>query len=405
MFRLSRHPRLREFPAHRAGADRLGPQAGIHVGLRPRRRGGGRIARRRRARCSSLYRWPADAPPRGILVAETAPVAVQLRLPHRPRQRLPAVVDHGTVQSHRRRARGDYDLRAGPGRRVAGGKIHLPGGGRRGALAEGRKVLDKYACGECHTLEFALDRSQPAGAGRDVARGPRRADGKAAGGRGRPGAAALLLHALGAGGDRWPHVVRRRRGSADFARATDRPAAAAGRHAGEAVVSGGAGPGPLGRRRRGRGRCLGLAATAAGPRGREVQAPWLHDFLLSPTAIRPAAVLRMPRFNFSEKEVANVIAYFAAASESDFAAARAGEQRPHRPHNGQLFAAPGSLGRRDEDSSHRNFAPLSSDWRLPHGQRAGRRRPRRIWRKWGDESSPTISADGWPIPSRYFPIR
>ncbi len=27
--------------------------------------------------------------------------------------------------------------------------------GRRGALAEGRKVLDKYACGECHTLELA----------------------------------------------------------------------------------------------------------------------------------------------------------------------------------------------------------------------------------------------------------
>ena len=54
--------------------------------------------------------------------------------------------------------------------------------------------------------------------------------------------------------------------------------------------------------------------------GGKVQAPWLHDFLLSPTAIRPAAVLCMPRFNFSEKEVANVIAYFAAASEDDFRA-------------------------------------------------------------------------------------
>ncbi len=53
-----------------------------------------------------------------------------------------------------------------------------------------------------------------------------------------------------------------------------------------------------------------------------MQAAWLHDYLLGPAAIRPAAVLRMPRFNFSEKEVAAVIAYFAALSASDSAASR-----------------------------------------------------------------------------------
>ncbi|MFM7251237.1 MAG: PDZ domain-containing protein [Planctomycetaceae bacterium] len=46
--------------------------------------------------------------------------------------------------------------------------------------------------------------------------------------------------------------------------------------------------------------------------GRKVQSPWLHRFLLNPTTIRPAAVLRMPKFNFQSSEAAKLVDYFAA---------------------------------------------------------------------------------------------
>ena len=36
--------------------------------------------------------------------------------------------------------------------------------------------------------------------------------------------------------------------------------------------------------------------------GRKVQTDWLHDFLLDPQPIRPAVVLRMPKFNMSSAE-------------------------------------------------------------------------------------------------------
>lgn len=52
--------------------------------------------------------------------------------------------------------------------------------------------------------------------------------------------------------------------------------------------------------------------------GKKVQPAWLHDYLLSPTVIRPASVLRMPKYNLSSEEAGKLVAYFAAASGADF---------------------------------------------------------------------------------------
>ncbi len=52
--------------------------------------------------------------------------------------------------------------------------------------------------------------------------------------------------------------------------------------------------------------------------GRKVQSNWLHDFLLDPHMIRPAAVLRMPKFNMSSDEASKLANYFAAVDRADY---------------------------------------------------------------------------------------
>ncbi len=52
--------------------------------------------------------------------------------------------------------------------------------------------------------------------------------------------------------------------------------------------------------------------------GKKVQSGWLHRFLLNPTMIRPAAVLRMPKFNFQSSEAAALVDYFAAVDGADY---------------------------------------------------------------------------------------
>lgn len=52
--------------------------------------------------------------------------------------------------------------------------------------------------------------------------------------------------------------------------------------------------------------------------GGKVQADWLHDFLMDPTAIRPAVVMRMPNFHMSSAEASALVNYFAAKSNADF---------------------------------------------------------------------------------------
>jgi hypothetical protein len=52
--------------------------------------------------------------------------------------------------------------------------------------------------------------------------------------------------------------------------------------------------------------------------GRKVQTAWLHDFLLDPRPIRPATVLRMPKFNMSPAEATKLVNYFAAVDGVDY---------------------------------------------------------------------------------------
>ncbi len=52
--------------------------------------------------------------------------------------------------------------------------------------------------------------------------------------------------------------------------------------------------------------------------GGKVQPDWLHDFLMDPTHIRPAVVLRMPNFHMSSDEASNLVDYFAAKSNAEF---------------------------------------------------------------------------------------
>ena len=52
--------------------------------------------------------------------------------------------------------------------------------------------------------------------------------------------------------------------------------------------------------------------------GEKVQTDWLHAFLMDPTSIRPAAVMRMPNFHMSSDEAAKLVNYFAAVSDVEF---------------------------------------------------------------------------------------
>ena len=51
--------------------------------------------------------------------------------------------------------------------------------------------------------------------------------------------------------------------------------------------------------------------------GRKVEPRWLHDYVLNPVPIRPAAVLRMPRYNLSSAEAGKLADYFAAACAAE----------------------------------------------------------------------------------------
>jgi cbb3-type cytochrome oxidase cytochrome c subunit len=52
--------------------------------------------------------------------------------------------------------------------------------------------------------------------------------------------------------------------------------------------------------------------------GSKVQTDWLHDFLMDPTSIRPAVVMRMPNFHMSSGEASKLVNYFAAKSNAEF---------------------------------------------------------------------------------------
>lgn len=52
--------------------------------------------------------------------------------------------------------------------------------------------------------------------------------------------------------------------------------------------------------------------------GEKVQPDWLHGFLMDPTSLRPAVVMRMPNFHMSSDEASQLVNYFAAKSKVEF---------------------------------------------------------------------------------------
>ncbi len=52
--------------------------------------------------------------------------------------------------------------------------------------------------------------------------------------------------------------------------------------------------------------------------GVKVQTDWLHGFLMDPTPIRPAVVLRMPNFHMSTGDAAKLVDFFAASSGAEY---------------------------------------------------------------------------------------
>jgi hypothetical protein len=62
----------------------------------------------------------------------------------------------------------------------------------------------------------------------------------------------------------------------------------------------------------------GWVPPALAHEGRIVQPAWLYDYLLDPKVIRPASVLRMPKFTLSPAEARKLVDYFAAVAGVEF---------------------------------------------------------------------------------------
>ncbi|MCA9176030.1 MAG: hypothetical protein KDB14_16200 [Planctomycetales bacterium] len=64
--------------------------------------------------------------------------------------------------------------------------------------------------------------------------------------------------------------------------------------------------------------------------GSKVQTDWLHSFLLEPYEIRPATVLRMPKFNMSPDEATKLVNYFAAKENATYPYSYLSSRDPER---------------------------------------------------------------------------
>ncbi len=62
--------------------------------------------------------------------------------------------------------------------------------------------------------------------------------------------------------------------------------------------------------------------------GEAVRSDWLYEYLLRPYAIRPASTMRMPRYNLSAEETEKLVEFFAARSRAGFS--YAGTPSPRR---------------------------------------------------------------------------
>jgi len=236
--------------------------------------------------------------------------------------------------------------------------VYQPGP-RRKAIVEGRKVLDKYGCSSCHTLEMErwtiefdpeeFDEPPPMenfDFMRPEVPAERIAASRATDGRGLARAelvgmpqldeegellvvdddedeqgneifqyAFTLWEPAAVAGAVWPvggadvlvwgpQIVERRpaRGGT-FARLLYPIALEEGRKSGAAVL------GP---------EAWGWVPPPLLGEGAKVRPAWLHDFLLAPRRIRSTCLLRMPRYNMSSDEAGKLADFFAAAAGVEF---------------------------------------------------------------------------------------
>ncbi|MGQ9575297.1 MAG: PDZ domain-containing protein [Thermoguttaceae bacterium] len=229
-----------------------------------------------------------------------------------------------------------------------------PADPRSRAIAEGRKLLDQYACGACHTLQLerwtvdfdpAKTPAPPTFAEypflKPQVTPQQLAASKKTDRRGLCRVELVGMPQPDAQGK--PAEVEDEEGNPVYAFVLWEPAVIAGQvwPAGGAPVL--VWPGQIVQKRPAIGgdfaRLLFSAALgearaadlAAGPQtawgwlppplahiGRAVQPAWLYDYLLEPTVIRPASILRMPKYNLSPAEASALVNYFAATAGAEF---------------------------------------------------------------------------------------
>lgn len=225
---------------------------------------------------------------------------------------------------------------------------------RAQAIVAGRQVLDKYACAQCHTLELdrwtirfdpakfpqppvfkdydflrpqvsasvlaasqqtdrrGLVRAEVVGMPRFNAKGERQQDEDE---DGNPVYAFALWEPAALAGRVWPvggpellltpsQIVRQRPAlGGNLARLLYPAALREGLAAGAAVAQ---------------GEAWGWLPPALVHEGRAVRPEWLHPYLLAPRTIRPAALMRMPRYNLSAAEATALVDYFSATGDAEF---------------------------------------------------------------------------------------
>ncbi len=222
------------------------------------------------------------------------------------------------------------------------------------AIVEGRKVLDRYGCAQCHTMEMERwtieydparfpapppmpehEFIQPA-IGQDRLAASQKTDR-----RGLCRAELMGMPQVNAEGK--PEETEDDDGNPQYAFTLWEPAVIAGK----VWPVGGAGvlvsPGQIAAKRPPRGgdfarllyptavaeaKAAGSAAAATeawgwvppalAHEGRIVQPAWLYEYLLDPSVIRPAAVLRMPKFTLSPAQSRKLVDYFAAVAGVEF---------------------------------------------------------------------------------------
>jgi cytochrome c551/c552 len=184
------------------------------------------------------------------------------------------------------------------------------------AIAEGRKVLDKYACAECHTLQ--LER-WTIGRKAEISGVPRLSVSGAVAqdedDDGKPICFFTLWEPATIDGRRCPV------GGADVV--VPKAQLTSVRPPWGGTLARLLYPVVLDQARRSGASAAEVEAWGWVPpalvhEGAIVRPEWLFRYLLDPSVIRPAAVLRMPRFSLSAVEAQKLADYFAAASDAEY---------------------------------------------------------------------------------------